>query len=203
MRLVGRSGNVASAVADNEGIAFQRVDRSHSHRCTSCTFDHGAYETMELLSQCHVAANFHAALHMGRNQVSPAFDDIDEIPLVTADRAVGIALRFLNVEGAVVHGDKPASYLVDIEKIGAMNTAQHRRVFLHPVNVEDFLGSLGATVGRPWFEQHTSGSAVASGNPEWKAEHFVLAGIDFRQVEALDDHDTSAEQGSMDLRAAG
>src|SRR5262245_8775401 len=105
MRLVGCRGNVASAVADNKGVPFKRVDRSHSHRSTSLVFDHGAYETMELLRQRHIAANFHPSLHVCSNQVSPAFDDIDEIPLVTADRAVGIALRLLDVEGAIVHGD--------------------------------------------------------------------------------------------------
>src|SRR5262245_18318476 len=115
MRLVGRCGDVASAVADNERVPFQGVDRSHSHGCTSNAFDHGADETMELLSQCHIAAHVHASLHMCRDQISPAFDDLDEIALPATDRAVGLAPRLLNVESAIVHGDKPASPLVNIE----------------------------------------------------------------------------------------
>src|SRR5262249_39684988 len=132
-----------------------------------------------------------------RDQVSPAFDDVDEIPLVAADRAVGLAPGLLNLERAVVDGDKPASHLVDLEQIGAVNTAQHRRVFLHPVNVEDVLGGLRAAVGHRGFQQRTSRRAVGPGNPERKTEELVLAWTDPGQIETFDDHDTGPEERPM------
>src|SRR5215467_6677078 len=97
---------------------------------------------MELLGQCNITLNFYASLHTRSNQIAPSFNHFHEIPLITNDRAVGIPLRFLHADGSIVHGNKPASHLVNIKKIGSMDTAQMRLVLLQPVNVEYFLGSL-------------------------------------------------------------
>src|SRR5215472_11043937 len=77
---------------------------------------------------------------MGSDELSPSFNNVDEIKLVTADRAVGIAFGLLDVDRAIVHGDKPAAHLVDIEKVSSVDAAQNRLVLLHPVKVEYFLG---------------------------------------------------------------
>jgi len=103
-------------------------------------FNLGAYQAMELLRQRYVAANFYATLHMGSDELPPAFNNVDEIRLVTADRAVGVTLRLLDMDRAIVHGNKPAAHLVDIEKVSSVDAAQNRLVLLHPVNVEYFLG---------------------------------------------------------------
>ena len=97
---------------------------------------------MKFLSQCHVAAHVHAPLHMRRDQVSAAFNDVDEILLVTADGAVGVVRALLNVDGSVIDGDKPATHSVDVEPVGSANTAQHSLVSLHSVKVEYFLRRL-------------------------------------------------------------
>jgi len=104
--------------------------------------DLGAYEAMELLRQRHVPVNSDASLHMGSDELSPAFNNVHEIRLVTIDRAVGIALRLLDVDRTIVHSDKPAAHLVDIEKVSSVDAAQNRLVVLHPVKVEYFLGGL-------------------------------------------------------------
>jgi hypothetical protein len=113
-------------------------------------FDLGAYQAMELLRQRHVAANFDPSLHMGSDELSPAFNYVDEIRLVTADRAVGIALRLLDVDRAIVHGNKPAAHLVDIEKVSSVDAAQNRLVLLQPVKVEYFLGGVRHVVCPPF-----------------------------------------------------
>ena len=43
---------------------------------------------------------------------------------------------------AIVHGNKPAAHLVDIEKVSSVDPAQNRLVLLQPVKVEYFLGGL-------------------------------------------------------------
>ena len=78
---------------------------------------------MELLSQGHVPANRDASLHMGSDELSPAFNNVDEIRLVAADGAVGVALRLFDMDRTIVHGKKPASYFVDIEKVSSVDTA--------------------------------------------------------------------------------
>src|SRR5215467_11978773 len=76
---------------------------------------------------------------MGSDELSPAFHNVDEIRLVTADRAVGIALLLLDMERAIVHGNKPAAHLVDIEEVSSVNAAQNRFILLHLFAVEYFL----------------------------------------------------------------
>src|SRR5215471_15117620 len=110
--------------------------------CTPHFFAPGAYQTMEFLSQRDIAAKLNASLHMSSDEVSPALNDVGKIPLVTSDRAVGIVLCLLDTDCTVVYGDKPTAHLVDIEKIGTVDTAQKRLVLLHPVEVEDFPGGL-------------------------------------------------------------
>jgi hypothetical protein len=71
-----------------------------------------------------------------------AIESAWERRLVTADRAACIALRFLDLDCAIVHGNKPAAHLVDIEKVSSVDATQNRLVPLHPVKVKYFLGGL-------------------------------------------------------------
>src|SRR5262249_19247135 len=95
---------------------------------------------------------------MRGDQVPPAFDDFDEIPLVANDRAVGIAFCLLDLDGAIVHGDKPATHLVDFEKVGSVDAAQKWLILLHSMKVEYFLGGVWHVVCPPF-------SIVASNQP--------------------------------------
>src|SRR5262245_45657623 len=133
---------------------------------------------MELLSQGDIAVHLHAPLHMRRDQVPPAFDDLDEILLLAADRAVGVVLGLLDIDAAIVHGHEPASHLENVEQIGPVNAAQERLVSLHPVNVEDVLRRMWDMLRAKGSQQRPGRSAVASGNPEWNAEEFVLSRSD-------------------------
>src|SRR5689334_5988983 len=95
---------------------------------------------MELLRQGHVAANFDASLHMGSDELPPPLNNVDEIRLVTANSAVGIAVRLLHMECTIVHGNEPTAHLLDVEKISSVDAAQNRLVLLPAVKVEYFLG---------------------------------------------------------------
>jgi hypothetical protein len=87
--------------------------------------------------------------------LAPTFNNVDEIRLVTADGAVGIALRLLDVDRTIVHSKKPAAHLVDIEKVSSVDAAQNWFVVLRPVQVEYFLGGL-------WHVSPPSSSIVSS-----------------------------------------
>jgi len=113
-------------------------------------FDLGAYQAMELLRQGHVAANFDASLHLGSEELSPPFNNVDEIRLVTADRAVGIALRLLDMDRAIVHSNKPASHLLDVEKVSPVDAAQNRLEILFAVKVKYFLSDFCHIVFPPF-----------------------------------------------------
>src|SRR5262245_54542555 len=89
-------------------------------------FDLGAHQAMELLRQCHVAANFDTSLHLRSEEVSPAFNNVDKVRLVTTDRAVGIAFLLLDADRAIVHGNKPAAHLLNIEEVSSVDAAQNR-----------------------------------------------------------------------------
>src|SRR5262245_54646389 len=95
---------------------------------------------MELLSKRDIAANLYPSLHVRGDQVSLTFNDFDKILLITADRAVGIVRGLLDLDGAVVYRDEPASDMRNLKQIGSVNTAQNRLVLLHPVNAEYLLG---------------------------------------------------------------
>src|SRR5262249_29063357 len=113
-------------------------------------FDLCAHQAVELLRQGHVAVNFDASLHIRSEKMSPAFNYVDEIRLVTADRAVGIALLLLDMGCAIIDGDKPAAHLVDIEKVSSVDAAQNRLVLLLPVTVKYFLGGFWHLVCPPF-----------------------------------------------------
>jgi hypothetical protein len=72
--------------------------------------------------------------------MSPAFNDVDKISLVAADGAIGIALLLLDMGCAIIYGDKPATHLVDFEKVSSVDAPKNRLVLLHPVTVEYILG---------------------------------------------------------------
>src|SRR5215471_15675500 len=109
---------------------------------TSFFFAFSAYQPVEFLSQRNIAAKLNASLHVSSNEVSPALNDVGKIPLITDDRAVGIVPCLLDTDCTVIYGNKPTAHLVDIKKIGTVDTAQRRLVRLHPVEVKDFLGGL-------------------------------------------------------------
>src|SRR5215467_9334 len=111
---------------------------------------------MELLCQRHVAVNFDASLHMGSDELSPAFNNVDEIRFVTADRAIGLALCLLDMDRAIVHSNKPAAHLLDVEKISSADAPQNGLIHLRPVKVEYFLGGLRHTMQPPFLNNGRS-----------------------------------------------
>jgi hypothetical protein len=124
---------------------------------------------VKLLSESDIAANLNSTLQRGGHEISPPFEDVDEVLLAAAYCAVRFVPSFGYLNLSVVHGHEPAADLLDIEKVSPSNTAQERLIFLHFSELDYLLCTL-------WHVTTLSSIRAPCNRSYWHRTVFASAG---------------------------